>query len=475
MSLLAKSEFVGLEQVAHLATGGEAPWLRSHDQATARMGALKSGGMAGREQLFAVYERAKSRVAHMLGVDPSRVAFLGHSSEGLNQAVKAVSWRAGDNVVFADIEYPSSIYSAALLREIGVEARVLRTRDHYLSLDELAGLIDRRTRLVLVSQVSYLTGQRVDLARCAEIARASGAWLAVDATHALGAVPVPGELCDFVVSSCYKWLFATHGVGVFAYDPARVGEIVPATIGWHSVLHRGGLEDPLKMPLRPDASRLEAGNPNFLGLFVLDNALAVHERLDRGAVMDYVLDLSGELREGLVERSYAVITPAPREERAGNVCFLEPHAQDLAERLARQGVLVWGGEGRIRVSTHIYNDREDVRRLLDVLDSLRSNRAWATCRPPCARPLRSSIQRRPCSAPTRSSRIAASRNTAAIRSSVATSTVTGAPTTRCCCASASRRRWVGSLSRAPRCGRWFSWPGAMGVIAPLSYRRPTRS
>lgn len=199
----------------------------------------------------------------------------------------------------------------------------------------------------------------------------------MDATHALGAVPVPGELCDFVVSSCYKWLFATHGVGVFAYDPARVGEIVPATIGWHSVLHRGGLDDPLKMPFRPDASRLEAGNPNFLGLFVLDNALAVHERLDRGAVMDYVLDLSGELREGLVERGYPVITPAPREERAGNVCFLEPHAQDLAERLARQGVLVWGGEGRIRVSTHIYNDREDVRRLLDVLDALRTRDARA--------------------------------------------------------------------------------------------------
>src|SRR5262249_54817181 len=49
MSLLDKSEFVGLERVTHLATGGEAPWLRSHDQVTARMGAFKSGGMGGRE------------------------------------------------------------------------------------------------------------------------------------------------------------------------------------------------------------------------------------------------------------------------------------------------------------------------------------------------------------------------------------------------------------------------------------------
>jgi selenocysteine lyase/cysteine desulfurase len=342
------------------------------------MGALKSAGMAGRDGLFAVYERAKARAARMLGVEPARVAFLAHASEGLNQAVKAVPWRAGDNAVFADLEYPSLIYPAAALRELGVEPRVLKTRDHYLSLDELAKTVDSCTRLVLVSQVSYLTGQRVDLARCAEIARAAGAWLAVDATHALGVAPVPGELCDFVVSSCYKWLLATHGVGIFAYDPARVGDIEPATMGWHSVLHRGGFDDPLKMPLRPDASRLEAGNPNFFGLFVLDNALAVHERLDRSRALEYVLDLSGELRAGLVERGFLVITPEPRGERAGNVCFLEADAKGLADRLARRGVLVWGGEGRIRVSTHVYNDRADVQRFLEVLDAVAGRAARAS-------------------------------------------------------------------------------------------------
>src|SRR5262249_57506256 len=105
----------------------------------------------------------------------------------------------------------------------------------------------------------------------------------------------------------WKGVFAREGVGVFACERGRVGEIVPATIGWHSVLQRGGLDDPLKMPFRPDASRLEAGNPNFLGLFVLDNALAVHERLDRRAVVDYVLDLSREPPEGLLEPGSPVV------------------------------------------------------------------------------------------------------------------------------------------------------------------------
>src|SRR5262249_19656356 len=158
--------------------------------------------------------------------------------------------------------------------------------------------------------------------RVAELARSRGALLAVDATHALGVVPVAGDLCDVVVSSCYKWLLATHGVGVFAYDPDRGGDLRPNGIGWHSTDHRAGLSDPLAMPLRPDASRLEAGNPSLLGLCVLDNALATLETVDPAAVAEHAVALSGELVAGLRARGRVLLTPAPAEERAGNVCFL---------------------------------------------------------------------------------------------------------------------------------------------------------
>ncbi len=368
MPLIDRREFVGLEDVAHLCTGGEAPWLRSHTAACERFGALKSAGMAGREEMFRIAERARARAARILGAAPGEVAFLAHASEGLNQAVRSVDWRAGDNVVFADLEYPSLVYPAGMLRERGVEPRVVRTRAHYLSLDDLAALVDRRTRLVLVSQVSYLTGQRLDVARCAEIARGVGARLAVDATHAAGVVPVPGELCDFVVSACYKWLLATHGVGLFAYSARRVGELVPATVGWHSVSHRGGASDPLAMPWRGDASRLEAGNPSLLGLAVLDSALARLEALPPETVERHAVGLGGRLIDGLRSRGFTVLTPEAPTERAGNVCFLADDAVGLAPRLAEQRVLVWGGEGRIRVSPHVHSDVDDVERFFEALD-----------------------------------------------------------------------------------------------------------
>jgi len=176
------------------------------------------------------------------------------------------------------------------------------------------------------------------------------------------------------VSSCYKWLLATHGVGIFAYDAARVGPLEPATLGWHSVERRGGKAAPLDVPLRPDAARLEAGNPSLLGLLVLDNALEVLDGLDAKAVLGHAVELGGELIEGLRRLGLPVITPAAPGERAGNVCFLAEDGVALAARLAERGVLVWGGDGRVRISAHVHDSHDDVARCLAELASLESRR-----------------------------------------------------------------------------------------------------
>src|SRR5262249_33802428 len=154
---------------------------------------------------------------------------------------------------------------------------------------------------------------------------------------------------DFLVSSCYKWLLATHGVGIFAYDPARVGDPAPAVLGWHSLAHRGGVADPLATDLHVGASRFEAGNPGLLGLFVLENALRVLAPFATGDVLAHALALGDALVDGLRARGRRLITPSDPASRAGNVCFLADDAAEIAARLAARGVLVWGSEGRVRV------------------------------------------------------------------------------------------------------------------------------
>lgn len=367
-ALIAPSEFVGIEGTAHLCTGGEAPMLRTHLDALARFAADKGGGMAGRERMFEEYRRAKIGLASLVNRPEGDIALLGSASEGVNVVAQSIDWQPGDNVVVADLEYPSLIYPWTRAAGRGVEIRVVPTRDWRIELDDLRAAVDARTRIVSVSQVSYLTGQRLSLPAVADIAWQAGARLIVDATHALGVVPVDANLCDFLVSSCYKWLLAAHGLGVFVWNRSRVADLQPASIGWHSVASRGGIDRPTDVALRPDADRLEVGNPSLPSVYILHNALTRLFELTTREVEAHALDLGTRLREGLIARGRVVMTPDAPRQRAGNTCFVEADAEALTSGLAERGVQVWGSEGRIRVSGHVYNSAEDVDRFFAALD-----------------------------------------------------------------------------------------------------------
>ena len=371
-SLVSTDEFVGLQETTHLCAGGEAPFLKSHLAALERFAADKSAGMAGRDRMFETYQAAKQHLAWLVNRPVTDIALLSSASEGVNLVARSVDWRAGDNVVVGDVEFPSMLYPWLGVAGQGVEVRVVRSRDRILQLDDFRAVVDERTKVVAVSQVSFLTGQRISLPAIANIAWQSGARLLVDATHALGAVSVDANQCDYLVSSCYKWLLAAHGVGIFVWNRSRVPEILPPNVGWHSVTKSGGWANPTHVTLRQDADRLEMGNPSFPSVYVLRNALERLADIPAKDVERHVLELAGDVRRALVDRDHQVITPEEPSSHAGNVCFETRSAEEITKRLADEGILVWGSEGRIRVSTHLYNSSADVERLFVSLDRLAS-------------------------------------------------------------------------------------------------------
>lgn len=389
-SLLPKTAFVGLAEPgapAHLATGGEAPYMRRHAGALARFAEDKSGGMAGRERLFATYRRCKARLGQLLDVDADDIALLPSSSHAVHLLRYGLDWRPGDNVVVADVEYPSLIYPWPELAAQGVELRIVRRQPGSWEIPaaRFAEAVDGRTRALLVSQVSYLTGERYDLAELARIAHAAGgaegrprALLGVDATHAAGVVPVAARHADILWSSCYKWLLGVHGLAVCYLNPEVWGERTPPFPSSHSARSTRDVDNPERFSFQPGAARFETGNPPFIAIYVLDSALEVLLEIGSERIERHALALSGRVREALAARGYTLMTPAevgaggaaerlPR--RAGNICVAVPDPAALAARLAERGVQVWSGDGRVRISTHLFNDDADVDRLRAALDA----------------------------------------------------------------------------------------------------------
>jgi selenocysteine lyase/cysteine desulfurase len=369
-SLVAKSEFMGLESVAHLAAGGETPALRSHDDAAHRFFADKSDGMTGRARLFETVRRAKAGVAGLLDAEAADVGFLASASEGLFVAMNGIDWRPGDNVVVEAAEFPSVLHAPCPPGGPQVEQR--RVGDTACpSHEALIGAVDRHTRAIAVSHVSYLTGARHDLGALRAAADAVGARLIVDASHALGAVPVPGRLCDVVVSCAYKFLLGVHGVGVFYVNQERWPTLTPPWVGWHSILEEPDWRRRRGYRLHEDIRRFEIGNYPFLPVYVLENALRCIAAVGTVRIEAHVLALTARLRAGLDALGLPVLTPAPAAQRAANMCFAAENSEALEALLRREGVLSWSGDGRIRLSVHAYNDSGDVDRALAALERLR--------------------------------------------------------------------------------------------------------
>ncbi len=368
--LIPKSDFLGLDQITHLCAGAETPILKSHRSAINRFFEDKSSGAAGRDRILETYGVCKQKIATLLGVAPEEIAFLSSSSEGINLLAYSLEWRPGDNVVVCDLEFPSDILPWTRLQDRGVEIRIVHHQDWSISLSDLGGAIDDQTRVVAVSQVSFLTGQRLRLEELARVVRPSNALLSIDATHATGVVEVQANHADILVSSCYKWLLGVHGLAIFYCNQTRQPDLKPPFLGWHTGTSYGDWQDPTHYSTRSEAARFEPGNPSFIGIYVLNNALDHLLEIGMPRIEAYITSLADRVWNGLQAQGLELMTPQNASRRAGNVCFATPNSEAIAELLGRKGVLVWPGSGRVRISTHLYNTIEDVDRLLSALKEM---------------------------------------------------------------------------------------------------------
>ena len=365
--LVSKDDFIGLDDQVHLCAGGETPALKSHQDAVARFFRDKARGEDGRDQFEETYLKCKKRAGRLFNVSPEEIAFLSSTSEGVNLLAHALDWEPGDNVVVADVEFPSDVLPWTRLERLGVELRLVRHRNWQVSVSDLESHIDSRTRVVAVSLVSFLTGQRQLLHELSRAVRSTGAILSVDATHAAGVVPVEAGLADFVMSSCYKWLLGAHGVSIFYWNRSRLPDLNPPFLGWHTPATLTGWRHPTRYEPRPDAGRFEPGNPSWISVYILENALSYLSRVGVPEIESYVLDLSEKVLHGLAELGLEIMTPSRPQERAGNACFVAPREKAVMRWLDDRGILIWGDSQRIRVSTHLYNTADDVEAFLETL------------------------------------------------------------------------------------------------------------
>jgi selenocysteine lyase/cysteine desulfurase len=218
---------------------------------------------------------------------------------------------------------------------------------------ELADAVDDRTDVVAFSAVQSANGEVADLGAVASAAQAHGAITVVDATHAVGWLPLDASRFDAVACAGYKWLLTPRGTAYLYVAPGLLERVRPLHAGWFSS------EDPytsyygLPLRLAETARRLDT-SPAWFSWVGAVPALATLEQIGIERIHAHDVALANRFRAGLgLEASDGAIVSA-------NV----PGAE---EKLERAGIRAAVRAGSLRASFHVYNTEDDADAALDAL------------------------------------------------------------------------------------------------------------
>lgn len=349
-------------EISHVCAAGETPFLHRHDDALRQYAEDKSNGMPGRIGQEAQIARARHQLARLFHVGADEIGFVSNVAEGVSMVAESLDWRPGDNICIDAHEYPSVVGPFAMRRASPIELRCASGGEP----DRVAALVDERTRVIGVSAVSYLTGERFDLAPLRAAADRVGAILIVDYTQAAGYLPIEASIADFAFSACYKWLLGTTGVAAAYWNRTRQPHWAPASAGWNSMGSAANGYDPVP-PLQDDAMRFTRGNPAHASIYVLNAALDYLSGFEMPAVLAHVQRLTGALLDRLESLQIPSTTPRDPARHGASVCIASPRARAIVDAMAAQGVWAWNGHGRVRISFHGYNADVDVDRIVAAL------------------------------------------------------------------------------------------------------------
>lgn len=312
-------------------------------------------------------EKVRRMIADFINAHRDEIAYTMCTGSGLNVVINGTAWIPGDNVVFPEWEHnPLDTHT---LRRNRVQVRAVKPKDGMIELSDLEKAVDDRTRLVQLSQVSYVNGFRFNLREVADLVHAHGAKLLVDSTQAVGAfrIDVAKEGVDYLSAAPYKYLMGPAGLAFLYVSKENIDALTPDRVGWKNQLWQGErAEAPLEN--MQTAEKIEYGTIHFQGCYGLEKSLEYLNSLGMDTVEHWNHQLSEHCWNRIHELGAQMYTPEKTESPI--VSFYQKQATKLSRQLMEQGIKVTGREahgGHIRVSTHFYNSKDDVDHFADRL------------------------------------------------------------------------------------------------------------
>jgi cysteine desulfurase/selenocysteine lyase len=337
------------------------------------------------------YEAARNKVARFLGASSAEeIIFVRGATEAINLVAQTYGKKfigEGDEIIVSVLEHHANIVPwQQLAAEKGATIRVIPVDDSgQILIDEYRKLINSKTRLISITQVSNALGTIVPVQEVIAIAHAAGVKVLVDGAQAVShmRVDVKALDADFYVFSGHK-VFGPTGIGV-VYGKKELLADLPPWQGGGNMIADVTFERTL---YQPPPARFEAGTGNIADAVGLGAAIDYLERLGMEAIAEYEhalleygthhlrsipgLRLIGTAKDKASVLSF-VLEGVPTEE-IGKALNQEGIAVRSGHHCAQPILRRFGLEATVRPSLAFYNTCEEIDRLADVVRSIASRR-----------------------------------------------------------------------------------------------------
>ncbi|PHM36938.1 NifS protein [Xenorhabdus mauleonii] len=334
------------------------------------------------QAMTARYEQARALVAELINASlPEDIVWTKGTTESINliaQSYFRPRLNAGDEIIVSEQEHHSNLLPWLILAE-QTGAKIVKWpigNQYQPEIDTLATLLNEKSRLVAISQMSNVTGAAVNLAQVTALAHQYDCRVVVDGAQGIVHTPIDMQKLDidFYAFSAHK-LYGPNGVGVL-YGKS---ELLNATSPWHGggkMLTQVSFEG-----FTPEAVpyRFEAGTPNVAGVISFAATLEWLKTIDIQLAESHAIDLTDYTEQQLSKLAgFTSYRAADSSLLSFNIAGI--HHNDLATLIAEQNISLRSGQhcaqplldalginGCLRASFMPYNNRQDADKLISAV------------------------------------------------------------------------------------------------------------
>ena len=314
------------------------------------------------------------KIASFIGALEEEIALTHNVTEGNNIACWGLPLQKGDEVIITDQEHVGN--ALTWLNRAKLEGIVIKRIDILCSAEEILERINKaigpKTRAITIPHIPCTTGQVNPIKEICSLARNKGIYSVVDGAHGPGMlnIDVKSIDCDVYVSCGHKWMLGPAGTGFFyikrenldVFQTKFVGAYCDT--GWDI---NAGIKG-----YNTTAHRYYYGTQSAALYDGLSAAIDFQNALGKDKIEKHALELSTYLKNGLLELENKLSISTPLDMHKGGIIgfkFKEKDSSKFVNVLRKQNIILRyvaeSSLNSIRVSTHLYNTKEQIDLLLN--------------------------------------------------------------------------------------------------------------